>query len=59
MFKSLGPDTGFDSIGKFTIAKVMSKFFDRLSVNGKLAKTIPYNLSPCASEVIATMLSSF
>lgn len=59
MFKSLGPDTGFDSIGEFTTAKAMSKFLDRLNVNGKLTKTILYNLNPCANEVIATMLGNF
>ena len=42
MFKLLGPDTGFDSIGEFTTAKAMSKFLDRLNVNGKLTKTILY-----------------
>ena len=29
MFKLLGPDTGFDSIGEFTTAKAMAKFLDR------------------------------
>ena len=37
----------------------MSKFLDRLNVNGKLTKTILYNLNPCANEVIATMLGNF
>ena len=59
MFKLLGPDTGFDSIGEFTTAKAMAKFLDRLNSEGKLAKTILYNLNPCANEVIATMLGNF
>ena len=59
MFKLLGPDTGFDSIGEFTTAKKMSKFLDTLNAQGKLAKTILYNLNPCANEVIATMLGNF
>ena len=58
MFKLLGPDTGFDSIGEFTTAKAMAKFLDRLNTEGKLAKTILYNLNPCANEVIATMLGN-
>ena len=41
MFKLLGADTGFDSIGEFTTAKAMAKFLDRLNTNGKLTKTIP------------------
>ena len=59
MFKLLGPDTGFDSIGEFTTAKAMAKFLDRLNTEGKLTKTILYNLNPCANEVIATMLGNF
>ena len=59
MFKLLGPDTGFDSIGEFTTAKAMAKFLDRLNSNGKLTKTILYNLNPCANEVIATMAGNF
>ncbi|MBP5498786.1 MAG: glucuronate isomerase [Muribaculaceae bacterium] len=59
MFRLLGPDTGFDSIGEFNTAKQMARFLDRLDSRGKLAKTILYNLNPCANEVIATMLGNF
>ena len=59
MFKLLGPDTGFDSIGEFNTAKQCSKFLDRLNAEGHLAKTILYNLNPCANEVLATMLGNF
>ena len=59
MFKLLGPDTGFDSIGEFTTAKSMAKYLDKLNTRGKLAKTILYNLNPSANEVIATMLGNF
>ena len=59
MFRLLGPDTGFDSIGEFNTAKSMAKFLDRLALEDKLTKTILYNLNPCANEVIATMLGNF
>jgi len=59
MFAKLGADTGFDSIGEFTTAKAMAHFLDELNAEGKLAKTILYNLNPCANEVIATMLGNF
>lgn len=59
MFAQLGADTGFDSIGEFTTAKAMSHFLDELNTEGTLAKTILYNLNPCANEVIATMLGNF
>ena len=54
------PQTGIITlIGEFTTAKAMAKFLDRLNTNGKLTKTILYNLNPCANEVIATMLGNF
>lgn len=59
MFNKLGADTGFDSIGEFTTAKAMSHFLNELNMEGKLTKTILYNLNPCANEVIATMLGNF
>ena len=59
MFNLIGADTGFDSIGEYTTAKQMSHFLDELNTKGKLAKTILYNLNPCANEMIATMLGNF
>lgn len=59
MFEKVGADTGFDSIGEFNTAKAMSKFLNHLDYEGKLTKTILYNLNPSANEVIATMLGNF
>ena len=59
MFKSHGPDTGFDSIGDFNIAQPLAEFFDRLDANGKLAKTIFYNINPLDNALMATMLGNF
>jgi len=59
MMKLLGPDTGFDSIGDFTVGKAMSAFFDSLDVAGKLAKTIIYNLNPRDNDLVATMIGNF
>ncbi len=59
MFRKLGPDTGFDSIGDFTVAKNMSRFLDRLDVDNKLAKTIIYNLNPRDNDLVATMIGNF
>lgn len=59
MFRLIGPDTGYDSIGDFSVAKAMSCFFDRLSQNDILAKTIVYNLNPRDNELIATMIYNF
>ena len=59
LFNQLGPDTGFDSIGDFTVAKAMSRFFDQLDKDNKLARTIIYNLNPRDNDMIATMIGNF
>jgi glucuronate isomerase len=59
MFKTLGPDTGFDSIGDFEVAKPLAKFLDRLDSQNKLPKTVLYNLNPRDNELLATMLGNF
>ncbi len=59
MFNKLGADTGFDSIGDFTVAEKMSKFLDMLASRDKLAKTIIYNLNPRDNELVATMAGNF
>lgn len=58
-FQSLGPDTGFDSIGDTAYARPLSRFLDRLDRENKLARTILYNLHPRDNEMIATMLGNF
>ncbi len=59
MFKALGADTGFDSIGDFSAASSMAKYLDKLDSEDKLAKSIIYNLNPKDNEVVATMLGNF
>jgi glucuronate isomerase len=54
-----GPNTGYDSIGDFSQARPMSKFMNRLEAEGKLTKTILYNLNPADNELIATMAGNF
>lgn len=56
---SIGVDTGFDSICDLNLAKNMSKFLDRLDQQGKLTKTILYNLNPRDNEMVATMIGNF
>ncbi len=59
LFNQLGADTGFDSIGDFNTAKSMSRFFDQLDKDNKLAKTIIYNLNPKDNDMVATMIGNF
>jgi len=59
MLKTVGPDTGFDSIGDFETARPLAKFLDALDKNKELPKTILYNLNPRDNELIATMVGNF
>ncbi|SIO53141.1 glucuronate isomerase [Chitinophaga niabensis] len=59
LLKRLGADAGVDSIGDWPMAEAMSRFFDRLDKEDKLAKTIVYNLNPSHNEVYATMVGNF
>jgi glucuronate isomerase len=59
MFKQLGPDTGYDSMGDATYAKPMAKLFDRLNETDQLAKTIVYNINPRDNDLLVTMLGAF
>ena len=59
MMRSLGPDTGFDSIGDYPQASALAKFLDRLDATNQLCQTILYNLNPADNEVMATMLGNF
>lgn len=59
MYKEVGPDTGFDSIGESNTAKSMSGFLNKLYAKGKLARTIIYPLNPSANEMVAAMIGNF
>jgi len=59
MRRTLGPDTGFDSIGDFEVARPLSRFLDRLDDTNQLAKTILYNLNPRDNALLATMIGNF
>ncbi len=59
MLGKLGPDTGYDSIGDFELARAMSAFLNRIENDEKLTRTIVYNLNPRDNELIATMIYNF
>ncbi len=59
MFRTLGPNAGYDSIGDFEIARPLAQFMDRLEQKNLLAKTILYNLNPRDNELVATMIGNF
>jgi glucuronate isomerase len=59
MFRQMGPDTGWDSIGIVQDALKMSKFLNALDDNDHLAKTILFNLNPADNEMMVTMAGNF
>ncbi|MBW1864976.1 MAG: glucuronate isomerase [Deltaproteobacteria bacterium] len=58
-FETLGPDTGYDSIGDFEIARPLAALLDKLASMQMLTKTIIYNMNPRDNEIIASMIGSF
>jgi glucuronate isomerase len=59
LFKALGPDTGFDSIGDYPQIDALGKFLDQLDQENALPRTILYNLNPADNYAFATMLGNF
>ena len=57
--RALGPDTGYDSIGDFEMARSLAKFLDALDKENKLAKTILYVINPRDNELVASMIGNF
>jgi len=57
--KTLGPDTGFDSIGDFAQIGDLGNYLDRLAQENALPKTIIYNLNPADNYAVATMCGNF
>lgn len=59
LFRTLGPDKGFDSIGDFPQAASLSRYLDTLDTENALPKTILYNLNPADNYVFGTMIGNF
>ena len=58
MYEKLGPDSGFDSVGKICI-KSLSRLFDTLDNTNELPKTILYSLDPNDNIGLITLMGSF
>jgi glucuronate isomerase len=59
MLDTLGPDTGFDSIGDMTTSNGLVGLLDALDLNDTLPKTMLFNLNPAMNEVLSTMIGNF
>ena len=57
--KSLGPDTGFDSMADEPFAADLNKLLDAMDVDDKLPRTIVYTLNPTYNDVVATAMGNF
>ncbi len=59
MFRAIGPDTGFDCIGDWSVTESLSRLFDRLEMEDSLPRTILYSLNPKDTEMLATLMGCF
>jgi glucuronate isomerase len=59
MFRTLGPNTGFDSIGDAPVAGPLARLLDELDREDRLPKTVLYNLNPRDNELCAALAGSF
>ncbi|PSU35839.1 glucuronate isomerase [Photobacterium lutimaris] len=59
MFKLLGADAGFDSIGDRPFAFQLASLLDDMDFSNELPKTIIYCLNPRDNEMMATMIGNF
>lgn len=58
-FRTLGPDTGFDTISDWQAAEQLAHILDALDSEGLLAKTILYNINPSDNTWLAAMPGNF
>lgn len=59
LYRQLGPDAGFDTIGDWPQGEAILKFLDNLSETQQLPRTILYNLNPRDNAVLAAACGSF
>lgn len=58
-YRTLGPDTGFDTIGSDQQVEKLSAFMDRLESEDELTATIIYNLNPKDNDALAALTGVF
>jgi len=57
--KSLGRDTGYDSIGDLPQIDALGRYLDRLEQDNALPKMVIYNLNPADNYAFATLIGNF
>ena len=56
---TLGPDTGFDSIGDFPQTRALARYLDQLDSRNELPRVVIYNVNPIDNYAFATMAGNF
>ena len=59
MYRQLGPDTGFDTIGDYSCAIAIASFLNALDLEDRLTKSILYNINPADNTWVAAMIGNF
>ena len=59
MYRQLGPDTGFDTIGDYSCATAIASFLNALDLEDRLTKSILYNINPADNTWVAAMIGNF
>lgn len=59
MFRRLGPDTGYDSIGPAVNLPGLAAFLDALEENGELPRTILYSLDPNDNAGLVSLMGCY
>jgi glucuronate isomerase len=55
----LGPNSGYDTIGDFPMARGLAALLDRLDAEDRLPKTVLYSLNPGDNAVLAALTGCF
>jgi glucuronate isomerase len=59
MFKQLGPDSGFDTIGDTPQGSALVTYLDALASEDSLPKVVLYNINPTDNYLLAAMTGAF
>jgi glucuronate isomerase len=57
--RTLGRDTGFDSIGDWPQAAPLLRYLDQLDQDNQLPKIVVYNLNPADDYIFASLIGNF
>jgi len=57
--EAVGPDSGGDAIGDIPLVRPLARLLDRLDREGRLARTILYNLNPSHNAAFAALAGCF